>query len=262
MSHPSQRALATTRLGLALLLAVQGIAGEQSRIGPAPKPAPKPFRVGERLEYQIGWSNFLTAATATLLVLEQRTFEGRPAWHLRARSSTVGGVRFIYELDDQYDSYSDVSTLESLQYEQFQRHEKRNEQKTVRMGSDPAQGPAGSHIGRVPSSTRDPLGAYYWLRTIDWDSVGEASTQVYDGTTRYEMRARVVVSEEMARVPAGNFRATKIEVRMFEQGSELTDTRFWLWLAKDGKRTPVLVEATLPFGTLQVELKSATQVAH
>ena len=256
---------ATARLLLALLILVQGLAGEQSRIGPAAKAATvptMPLRVGERLEYQIGWSNFLTAATATLLVLEQRAFEGRPAWHIRARASTVGGVRFIYELDDQYDSNSDVATLESFQYDQFQRHQKRNEQKTVRMGSDPAQGRDGSHMGRVPAVTRDPLGAYYWLRTVDWDSVREASTQVYDGNTRYEMRARIVVPEEMARVPAGNFRAAKIEVRMFERGREVTDMRFWLWLAKDEKRTPVLVEATLPFGTLRVELKAATQVAN
>jgi hypothetical protein len=244
---------------LAVLLSAQAPSGGQTRSEPRATSAEARavFRVGERLDYQIGWANFLTAATATLLVPEQRVFEGRTAWHFRARASTVEFVRFIYELDDQYDSYSDAATLASLQYEEHQRHQKRNEQNTVRMSSEPEPASGEVPTARVPPGTRDPLGAFYSLRTVDWQNTRDWRANVYDGKTLYELRARVVLREELARVPAGNFRAAKIEIRLYERGREVTDTRFWLWLALDARRTPVRVEALLPFGTLSVELKGS-----
>jgi hypothetical protein len=214
-----------------------------------------PFQAGEKLEYQIGWSNFLTAASATLLVLEKGAFEGRPAWHFRARATTVGMVRALYELDDQYDSRSEATSLESFYYEQFQRHQKRNEHKTVRMGPQRPGGHVGKPSEQVPPGTRDPVGAFYALRAQEWTTPREIRSRVYDGKTLYEIRARRVVPEELARVPAGNFRATKIEVRVYEGGKERSDSRFWVWLAQDERRTPVLIEALLPFGKLRVELK-------
>jgi hypothetical protein len=248
---------------LVVQLLAPGLAGGQNAAGPgASAPgAPAAFRAGERLDYQIGWSNFLTAATATLLVIEQRPFEGRAAWHFRARASTVAMVRVLYEMDDQYDSHSDATTLGSYQYEEFQRHQKRNEHKTVRMVPDSEPAREDPATTRVPRGTRDPLGAFYALRTADWGRTREMRIKVYDGKTLHDLRARLVVREELARVPAGSFRASKIEIRLYERDRERTDTRFWLWLAHDERRTPVLVEALLPFGRLRVELKAASPPA-
>ena len=55
-------------------------------------------------------------------------------------------------------------------------------------------------------------------------------------------------------VPAGQFTATRIAIHVSERGIELPDTHFWLWLAHDAARTPVLIEAEVPFGTARVEL--------
>jgi hypothetical protein len=55
-------------------------------------------------------------------------------------------------------------------------------------------------------------------------------------------------------VPAGNFPAFRVALRLFDHGKELTDTRLWLWFAKDTAHTPVLVEAEIPFGTARIEL--------
>ena len=54
-------------------------------------------------------------------------------------------------------------------------------------------------------------------------------------------------------VPAGQFTATRIAIHISERGSELQDTRFWLWLAHDAARTPVLIEAEVPFGTARID---------
>jgi hypothetical protein len=58
----------------------------------------------------------------------------------------------------------------------------------------------------------------------------------------------------MVNVPAGNFQAFRVAVRLFDHGKEVTDTKLWLWIAKDAAHTPVLVEADIPFGTAKIEL--------
>jgi hypothetical protein len=55
-------------------------------------------------------------------------------------------------------------------------------------------------------------------------------------------------------VDAGNFQATKISIRLFEHGREVPHTSFLVWLAHNGARTPVLVLAEMPLGSVRVEL--------
>jgi len=55
-------------------------------------------------------------------------------------------------------------------------------------------------------------------------------------------------------VPAGSYKAMKIELRVFENGAEMKDAHFLLYLTNDQRRLPVLLEAVLPFATARVEL--------
>ena len=55
-------------------------------------------------------------------------------------------------------------------------------------------------------------------------------------------------------MPAGDYRATKIQIRIFENGVESKDASFALYLANRAARTPVLLEAVLPVATARVAL--------
>jgi hypothetical protein len=44
---------------------------------------------------------------------------------------------------------------------------------------------------------------------------------------------------------------------VFENGAEMKDASFSLYLANDTARTPVLLEAVMPFATARVELQKA-----
>ena len=58
-------------------------------------------------------------------------------------------------------------------------------------------------------------------------------------------------------VPAGNFSALKIELRVLDNGAEMKDAHFVLYLADTEARTPVLLEAVMPFAVARVELVKA-----
>ena len=219
---------------------------------PAPELALKP---GEVLNYTANVSKLDNVATLTLKVAGKGNFLGKNVWHLQAAAHTLKPLRIVFELDDQFDSYSDSGTLASLQYEM--RLNERGQkvdlvQRMTSTGKEPA--PPGAEEARVLPGTRDPLGFMQFLRTTDWSSTKQVSSPVYDGHKLYEVRAKLVSASAAVGVPAGDFRASKIDIHVFENGVESKDASFSLYLANDALRTPVLLEAVMPIATARVEL--------
>jgi len=219
-------------------------------------PAPElPLRTGEVLNYMADVSKIENVATLTLKVAGKGNFLGKNVWHLQAAAHTLKPLRIVFELDDQFDSYSDSGTLASLQYEMRlnERGEKvQSIQRMTATGKEPASREATE--ARVVPGTRDPLGFMQFLRTTDWSSTKQVSSPVYDGHKLYDVRAKLVSGSAAVGVPAGDFRASKIEIHVFENGVESKDSSFTLYLANDAVRTPVLLEAILPVATARVEL--------
>jgi hypothetical protein len=69
------------------------------------------------------------------------------------------------------------------------------------------------------------------------------------------VRAKIIGTSQVA-VPAGKYTAATIEVHVFDNGTEMKDAHFTIYLANDAARTPVLMQAVLPFAEARVELQS------
>lgn len=224
-----------------------------------PPDAPVPFRIGETLNYNVSWSAFSTAASVQFSVPERRELFGWGTWHFRVSVHTQSPVRSLFTIDDQVDSYTDAVTLECRQYETYL-NEMGKKQDQVLHFLPEGQPSRGNLPGIVVSpGTRDPLGAIYALRSIDWEHTPEFRAPVYDGHDVYELRARLEVPAEKIAVASGSYSATRISIHVFHRGKELAGESFSAWLAHDAARTPVLMEASLPIGTLRMELTSASQ---
>jgi Protein of unknown function (DUF3108) len=218
-----------------------------------------PFRIGERLEYRVAWASFSNAASIELTVPERRDLMGWGTWHFRASAHTLTPMRAFIPVDDQFDSYTDAATLESRQYETYlnEMGEKQTEVFHFRAEGQPSRGDTAGVV--VTPGTRDPLGAVYALRGVDWAQTHEFRVPVYDGHDVYDMRARLDVPAETVAVVAGNFSVSKISIRLFQRGKEVPGASFAAWLANDAARTPVLMVAEMPFGNMRAELISAVQ---
>ena len=228
-----------------------------------PAEAALPLKTGEVLNYTADVAKLENVATLTLKVAGQGSFLGKSVWHLQAAAHTLKPLRVVFELDDQFDSYSDARTLESLQYEMRLNERGQKVQSIQRMtptGRDPAK--AGTTEARVVPGTRDPLGMMQYLRTVDWKETSEVSSPVYDGHKLYEVRAKLASPSAVVGVPAGVYRTTKIEIHVFENGVESKDASFALYLANDAARTPVLLEAVMPIATARVALVKEEQQSH
>src|SRR5215467_13296861 len=216
------------------------------------------LKAGEVLDYTANVSKLSNVATLSLKIAGKGNFLGKNVWHLQASAHTLNPLRMIFELDDQFDSYSDSGTLASLQYEMHLNERGQKVESVQRMtatGKEPA--PADAAEARVLPGTRDPLGMMQFLRTVDWKATPQVSSPVYDGHKLYDVRAKLAAGTVAVTVPAGNFTASKIAIHVFEDKVELKDASFILYLANDSARTPALLEAVLPFATARVELAKA-----
>jgi hypothetical protein len=222
-----------------------------------PTAAPEPGFVpvtGEVLEFTGSVAKVSNVATLRLSVNGRKEIAGKDAWHLQALAHTQNPLRMVFELDDQFDSYSVPGDFSSVQYEMHlsERGQKvQSVQRLTTTGREPAQ--AGASAARVLPGTRDPLGMMQYLRSVDWAKTPEVHGPVFDGRKLYEVRAQKIGSAEVE-VPAGKFSTSTIEIKVFDDGAEMKDAHFTLYLAKDASRTPVLLEAVLPFAAARVEL--------
>ncbi len=213
-----------------------------------------PFRAGEILNYRVEWAIFPTAAALQMSVVERRNLLGWQTWHFRASAHSVVPARTLFEVDDQFDSYTDATTLESHQYEMYL-NEMGSQQNEVLHLIPIGQANRGNVAPViVQPGTRDPLGAFYALRAVDWQRTPEFRVPVYDGSDLYEVRARQEAAAESVAVDAGNFQATKVSLRLFEHAKAVPHTSFLVWFAHNAARTPVLVLAEMPVGSVRVEL--------
>lgn len=224
----------------------------------SPEPT-MPFRVGEILNYRVAWAIFPNAAALQMNVVERRNLLGWQTWHFRASAHSQNPVRTLFEVDDQFDSYTDTTTLESHQYELYL-NELGSEQNDVFHLISVGQSSRGTVAPvLVQPGTRDPLGGFYALRAVDWQRTPEFHVPVYDGSDLYDVRACLEAASEAVAVDAGHFQATKISVRLFEHGREVPRASCRVWLAHDPARTPVLVVAEMPVGNVRVELVAASR---
>lgn len=221
------------------------------------KEAPVPFHVGETLNYRVSWAAFSDAASVQVSVPEKRDLSGWTTWHFRASIHTVSPVRSLFAIDDEFDSYTDRANFDSHQYETYLDELGRKEQQIFHLLPSGQTLHASGPVVIVLPGTRDPLGAFFSLRSVDWQHNPELRAPIYDGRDVYGMTAKMEASRDAVVVPAGSFSASRISVHLTQNGKEVPIS-FIIWLANNAARTPIQIQAELPFGSVRALLTSAS----
>lgn len=225
----------------------------------AMKAVAMPFRTGETLNYRVSWSAFSNAASVQLAVPEQRDLFGYSTWHFRAQAHTTSTVRSLFTVDDQFDSYTDRTTLETRQYETHLNELGKIDDQVFHFTApgQASHSPGPSVV--VPAGTLDPLGAMFVLRHVDWEHTPEFRGTVYDGHDLYEITAKRETANDSVAIAAGTFSTSRISIDLFQHQKPVPGVHAIAWITNDAARTPVLLQAQLPFGNVRAELTSASQ---
>src|SRR5207342_1675131 len=97
---------------LAALIVLLALAATQAKPAPAPKrELAVPFAAGEALTYDISWSTFLTAGSATVSVKEKKPSYGSTAYYIVAEGRPTPLLSKLYALYYKVDTLLDAFTL-------------------------------------------------------------------------------------------------------------------------------------------------------
>jgi hypothetical protein len=221
-----------------------------------------PFKPGERLDYDIGWSTFLTAGTATVTVQEKKPSYGSTAYYIVAEGRPTPIVSKLYTLyykaDTLLDSYSLLPQRGSLYSEEGKRH--RAKTTTFNQSGRKATYEVTTRTVvkkdlAVPGFTQDALSAIYVLRSIPFKVGEKFNMPVSDNGNVYKVQMQVGASEP---VKTGMGTINGFKITPVITGPDKDSPRgVALWISDDARRLPLKMEAQLLVGKVTVTLRQA-----
>jgi len=236
----------------------------------APKKAPAapraerkvPYAVGERLVYDVSWSNYVSAGTLTINVEAKRPSYNSTAYYVVAQAQTEGILARLYTLSYKADTLIDSFTMLPQRGSVFSREGGRQRMKITTFDHPKKQGrfemqTASKMVKDVAlgTATQDVLSAIYALRTIAPRAGEKFTMPVSDSGWLYQV-LWTVGQVEPVKVASGQVvQALRVTPRVTDEKGQAVGSGSVLWLANDGSFRPVRLEASATVGRVVLALK-------
>jgi Protein of unknown function (DUF3108) len=254
-------ALATTSAGLQTRKAP---AAPQAK-APAAAPAPKremavPYKAGEVLEFDIGWSSYVTAGTATATVKEKKPSYNSVAYYVVAEGQPTSLLSKLYTLYYKADTLIDIYSLLPQRGSLYVREGKRQRMKTTTFNQAARKAKyevqTATHMEKelaLPGYTQDALSALYVLRSISMKAGDKFNMPVTDAGDIYKVQMQVTALESL-KTPLGTMNALKI-IPVITMAKGEPPRGLAIWISDDARRLPLKIEAQLAVGKFVVSLR-------
>lgn len=231
-----------------------GIAAPAATPTAQESPARVPFEAGETFAYDVRFGA-IKVGNGQMRVVGQEPIRGRQTWRVRF---AVSGGTFFYKVNDIYESWMDVVTLNSLRYVQDLHQGSRDRERTFEIFPERQ---TFREVERGPEerpSVADPLddGSFlFFVRTVPLE-VGRTYTfNRYFRPDRNPVVIRVL-RRERVKVPAGEFQAIVLQPIIKTSGIFSEGGQAEIWLSDDDRRMMLQMKSRLSFGSLNLYLRS------
>jgi len=219
-----------------------------AQVAPVPTTTAVPWAAGEHLEYSVKWG-FIPAGSARMDVLGTDTIRGRTAWRLRLN---ITGGALGADINDDYDSWLDVETLNSLRFLQNLDELGKKKQRDYAIFPDRAMFHQEGKPERASvSNPLDDAAFFYFLRTIDLEVGKEYSFNRYFDPDANPVIIRVLRKEKIS-VAGGKFETIVLQPIIKTSGLFSQKGEAKLWLTDDKRR--MLVQLKTNFGPFSLGL--------
>jgi hypothetical protein len=215
--------------------------------GPPPRhEQPVVFAVGETLTYDVSWSSYLTAGTATVRVAEKKPSYGSTAYYIVAEGRPTALVSKLYSLYYKVDTLLDVYTLLPQRGSVYSEEGRRHRMKTTMFY--PARRQAEYTVETrtvvkkamaVSPVAQDPLGALYVLRSIPLKPGEKITMPVCDNGRNYKLLIQAGGNEPIA-TGIGRSDAQRF---MMTVPADTGARALTLWLSTDPQHVPLKMSA-------------------
>jgi len=253
--HGVSRAAAALLGAVALLCAAPAADQLSAQSAALPVDAAEvPWVGGERFGYDVRFG-FIRAGSAEMTVVGVDTVRGRATW--RARFTLRGGYLGL-RVDDVLETWMDVITLSSLRFSQDFSEIGRDRQKLFDIF--PERGTYIQHGKLEKPTVPAPLddGSFlYFIRTVPLVVGQTYEFNRYFIPDRNPVKVRVLRRERIS-VPAGTFECIVLQPIIKTKGIFSENGQAEIWLTDDPLRIMVQMKSKLPFGSLNLYLRTVT----
>jgi Protein of unknown function (DUF3108) len=224
---------------------------------------PVPFKAGEALAFDVAWSSYLTAGTATVTVREKRLSFDSVAYHIVAEGRPTALLQKLYTLYYKADTLLDAHTLLPQRGSVYSEEGTRRRTKTLRFDQTHLKASYEVTTATVvkqdlvlPAVTQDVLSALYVLRALPLKAGGRLTMAVADDGQVYRVQIAVAGVEQVT-TPLGTLPAWHLTPVIMNDKGKQEGRALHLWISDDARRLPLKLEADLAVGKFHLVLRQA-----
>ncbi|HJQ23905.1 MAG TPA: DUF3108 domain-containing protein [Blastocatellia bacterium] len=239
-------------------------AGAQTRSIKADRTAPARYvpAVGERLNYDVSWADFIVAGELTLETKDRRTVDGVDAFHVSAQAQSIGLVSVMaMKVNDVYESFLNAATLMPFRAEKSTRHGKKQDRGSMQI--DQQKRTAQLDDGRtleIPPDTYDIAGLLFAIRGMDL-TIGKARQfNIIEDGKLYRISVTPEAKEKVT-TRAGTFETVRMATKNLSGGRDSNLYNLKMFITTDARRWPVMLTAEPSWGSVRVQLTSISGAA-
>jgi hypothetical protein len=231
------------------------------------------IKSGEKLVFVASYnmSGLMTQLAQVKMETETMTTSKNTFLHLSCEAATFSKWDSFFKIRDLYESYVDPKTLKPSLYKRnifeggFTKTEKyvfKKDGKTVISTSKRKNNPEKNNTFSIGNGTQDIVSLIYKLRTIDFQNYKSGQTKSF--VVVFDEKEIPVVIKFLGKetISAGNLGTKvcyKIAIGARTQVLKGKDQNS-IWLTADAKKIPTLIKFSIPVGTGQLKLASASGI--
>ena len=211
-----------------------------------------PYLIGERLTYNVSYSNFPSAAHAEFEIVSRGNYQGRDSIQLRAHIETTGVVNVaLLSINNDYTTYVDPSSGLPFRSEETARDATASAD-SAHDFSQPAGNEAIPPKQKSFPGTYDSLSALYRARALPLEIGSVYNFSVRREGVEHNVEIKVT-GRETVNTNVGSFGTLVTRLRV--SNSPLHNVK--VYFSDDERHVPVLITAEVGDGDLRAELAAS-----
>jgi hypothetical protein len=266
------RTICSMAMCIVVALAVGGCASQrkptegQFSVGvPEVVGASVPFRVGERLTYDV-YFGLMRAATAEVVLQEIVNVGDRPTYHIVLTVNTTPTFSKIFKVDDKVETYVDTEQFIPLKFAKSQHEGDYDHEEVSTLDQTNHQGHYESLTSGMekdydlPDRCQDSLSVLCLLRLLPLEVGKTFAMKVMADEEIWEVRVKVEGEVKRTIYQGGSYDTFLLVANVNFDAGTLQKGRGRLWLTTDERRLLVCLKTKLAFGYLTFAMVKADNI--